>query len=57
LTDNNISFSDLDVARDDKARQEMVTKSQGKMVVPVVDIDGEVRVGYDEGWMKAKLGI
>ena len=55
MTSNDVSFNDLDVAKDDKARQEMVAKTEGKLAVPVVDIDGEVKVGYDEIWMKSKL--
>ncbi len=35
----------------------MTTKTQGKMVVPVVEIDGEVHVGYDEAWIEKKLDL
>ncbi len=34
----------------------MVEKT-GRMSVPVVDIDGEIAVGYDEDWMREKLGL
>jgi hypothetical protein len=34
----------------------MVDKT-GRMSVPVVDIDGEIAVGYDEDWMREKLEI
>jgi glutaredoxin len=57
LTSNNVSFKDMDVAKDEAARKEMSVKTQGKLVVPVVDIDGEVSVGYDEAWIKSKLGL
>jgi hypothetical protein len=34
----------------------MVEKT-GRKSVPVVDIDGDIAVGYDEEWMREKLGI
>ena len=42
---------------DEAARKEMSARTQGKLVVPVVDIDGEISVGYDEAWIKTKLGL
>ncbi len=44
------------MAVDKAARDEMVTKT-GKLAVPVIEIDGEVVVGYDENWLKQKLGL
>ena len=49
-------FQELNVAVDKAARDEMVTKA-GRLAVPVVEIDGEVMVGYNENWMKQKLGL
>ena len=46
LKENNIEFEDIDVAQDEKAREEMITKS-GQMGVPVVEIDNEIVVGFD----------
>jgi len=45
------------VAADKAARDEMVSKTGGRLVVPVVEVDGEVVVGYDENWLKQKLGV
>lgn len=56
LDQNKIVYKNLDVSRDKIARDEMINKT-GKMVVPVVDIDGEVSIGYDEKWLKEKLNI
>jgi glutaredoxin 3 len=56
LDQNKIIYKNLDVARDKVARDEMINKT-GKMVVPVIDIDGEVSIGYDEKWLKEKLNI
>ena len=46
LKDNNIEFEEVDVANDEKARQEMIDKS-GQMSAPVVEIDGQIIVGFD----------
>lgn len=42
---NNVSFVDKNVSVDRPAAQEMVMKS-GQMGVPVIDIDGEIVVGF-----------
>jgi glutaredoxin 3 len=47
LDENKVVYKNLDVSRDKIARDEMVSKT-GRLAVPVVDIDGEVSVGYDE---------
>ncbi len=47
LKQNNIEFEDIDVSSDQKAQEEMIKKS-GQMGVPVVDIDGEIIVGFDK---------
>ena len=56
LDENKIIYKYLDVARDKVARDEMVNKT-GKFVVPVIDIEGEVSLGYDEKWLKEKLNL
>jgi glutaredoxin 3 len=56
LDENKITYEDVDVSKDNNARDEMVNKT-GQLGVPVVDIDGELTVGYDENWIKEKLGI
>ncbi len=40
-----LSFEDVDVSKDHSRAVEMVNKS-GQMAVPVVEIDGEIIVGY-----------
>jgi glutaredoxin-like YruB-family protein len=46
LEDRHIEFEDIDVSQDEKSANEMVEKS-GQMGVPVVDIDGQIVVGFD----------
>lgn len=40
-----LSFEDVDVSKDHARAIEMVHKS-GQMAVPVIEIDGEIIVGY-----------
>jgi len=56
FTANNIQFTDHDVATDPNAIKEAVEKS-GQMGVPVIDIDGEIILGFDETKLRELLGI
>ena len=47
LKQHNIEFEAIDVSEDEKARDEMIEKS-GQMGVPVIEIDGEIIVGFDK---------
>ena len=47
LKKHNIEFEDIDVSQDKKSLDEMIEKS-GQMAVPVVDIDGEIVVGFNK---------
>jgi glutaredoxin-like YruB-family protein len=53
---NNVAYEEFDVASDTKAREEMVTKSH-QMGVPVIDIDGTIIVGFDQGSLEDALGL
>ena len=44
---NGIEFEDIDISKDEKELQKMI-KLSGQMSVPVVDIDGEVILGFDK---------
>jgi len=54
--EHNIEFEDIDVSQDEKARDEMIEKS-GQMGVPVVDINGEIVVGFDKEKISQLLKI
>ena len=56
LSDNNIAFENYDVAADQAKGEEMIQKS-GQMGVPVIDIDGEIIVGFDRDKIKYALGL
>lgn len=56
FTQNNVSFTEHDVATDLTKRQEMVQKS-GQMGVPVIDVGGTLVVGFDEPQLRQLLGL
>ncbi len=47
LDEHGIKYEDINVLEDNQALQEMIEKS-GQMGVPVIDIDGEIIVGFDK---------
>jgi glutaredoxin 3 len=56
LDENSIDYEYVDVASDREAAQEMVDKS-GQMGVPVIEIDGEITVGFKKDIIAEKLGV
>ncbi|MFA5319984.1 MAG: glutaredoxin domain-containing protein [Candidatus Omnitrophota bacterium] len=56
LKENNFIFEDIDVAADRTAADEIVRRT-GQMGVPVIDIEGELIVGFDRERIKQALGI
>lgn len=56
LNSRNIEFEPVDVTSDHNAQKEMIEKS-GQMGVPVVDIDGEIIVGFDRDRISELLNI
>jgi glutaredoxin-like YruB-family protein len=55
LDEQGVPYDDLDVAADTAARDEMVKKS-GQMGVPVIDVDGEVIIGFDKERLTGLIG-
>jgi len=54
--ENNIAFTEHDVAADMEKRKEMVEKS-GQMGVPVIFVGDQMIVGFDEGKLRDLLGV
>lgn len=54
LKSKGIEFEDIDVSKDEKAAMEMIQKS-GQMGVPVIEIDGEIVIGFDKKAIDEKL--
>lgn len=56
LKEKGIEFEDIDVSADREKAMEMVKKS-GQMGVPVIEIDGEMIVGFDQKQVEEKLKL
>lgn len=56
LASRDIRYEEKDVASDLKAREEMIRKSH-QTGVPVVDIEGEIFVGFNRAEIVKKLGL
>jgi len=46
LKEKGVEFADIDVSANEKELQEMIDRS-GQMGVPVVEIDGQIVVGFN----------
>jgi len=56
LKEKGIDFEDIDVSKNEAILQEMVQKS-GQMGVPVIEIDGQIVVGFDREKILKLLNI
>ena len=56
LKDSNIDFQNIDVSSNQQAVDDLMQKS-GQMGVPVLDIEGEIIVGFDKEKIKIALGL
>ena len=56
MEENEIKFEYIDVGKDREAAMQMIEKS-GQRGVPVIEIDDEMIVGFDEARIRKKLGI
>ena len=54
--ENNVSYQEHDVSSDAKAREEMINKS-GQMGVPVIEVNGEIIIGFDKEKLMELLDI
>lgn len=53
---HSIAYEEKNVALDAQARDEMVQKS-GQLGVPVIDIDGQIIIGFDQPRLASLLDI
>jgi len=56
LKEKGIEFEEIDVSKDEKARDEMIKKS-GRLEAPIIEIDGQIVVGFDKEKISNLLGI
>lgn len=54
--ENNVEYTEYDVSTNAEKREEMIEKS-GQMGVPVIFVDDQMLVGFDEGKLKETLGL
>ena len=56
FTEHHIAYEEKNVATDLEAREEMVRKSE-QLGVPVIDVDGEIVIGFDQERLARLLKI
>jgi glutaredoxin len=54
--EHGVEYQEKDVAMDLKAREEMIEKTQ-QMGVPVIDVDGQIVIGFDQEHLAELLHI
>ena len=54
LKESGIEFENKDVSTDEAAKNEMVEKSK-QMGVPVIDVEGDIIVGFDKDRINTAL--
>ena len=54
LDEEEVEYESYDVSKNQERQQEMIDKSD-QMGVPVIDIDGEIIVGFDKSKIEAAL--
>lgn len=53
---NDVKFAEINVEEDEAAAEEMIEKS-GQMGVPVIDVNGEIIVGFNRPALEKALKI
>lgn len=53
---NNVAYTEHNVAVDSAQRQAMIEKT-GQLGVPVIDVDGEIVIGFDKNKLSQLLGV
>ena len=54
--EKGVQYEEKDVATNEQAREEMLNKSH-QLGVPVIDVEGEVFVGFDKDALLQALGM
>lgn len=53
---NKVKFTEINITSNQKAAEEMIEKS-GQMSVPVIDLNGEIIIGFNEAKLKKSLNL
>jgi len=54
--ENNVEFTEKNVMTDLQAQEEMIKKS-GQLGVPVINVDGQIIIGFDKPKLSSLLNI
>ena len=54
--ERGVSYEERNVADNDQDRQSMIDKS-GQLGVPVIEVEGEIFVGFDKDGLARALGL
>ncbi len=54
--EKNVPYEEKDVAADQQAREEMVSKTN-QMGVPVIEVDDEIVIGFDQSRLAQMLDV
>jgi len=54
MDENKIKYTEMDVSADERAKEDMIKKS-GQLAIPVIDVDGEIIIGFDKPALKEAL--
>lgn len=56
LKEHNIEFEDIDITKDEKIKDDIIKRS-GAIGAPIIEVDGELIVGFDRAKIVKLLGI
>lgn len=57
LSRNGVEFESIDVRELDDPMSTLRAVTGGPVGTPTVVVDGEVRLGFDEEWLRRELGL
>ncbi len=56
LKEHNIEFEDIDITKDEKVKDDIIKRS-GAIGAPIIEVDGEIIVGFDRAKIVKLLNI
>lgn len=56
LAEKQVAYEDFDISADEQAREEIFKKS-GQLVVPQIEINGKLIIGFDQTTLEKELGL
>ncbi len=56
LKEHNIEFEDIDISKDEKVKDDIIKRS-GAIGAPIIEVDGEIIVGFDRAKIVKLLKI